>query len=269
MNAAGVAPMFWFTRLTAERKRTIGHWLMELVIVVAGVLIALWLQQWGEGRKANADMKAAEASVHEEARGSLENLLWRQAINQCHLDRAGLLKRMLLSGSGRWPGLKENTLLREDIGQATGVQLVMPGVYARPNETYTRAAWTSALATGALAPMDRDRFAKIAALYAQIEYLSVIHDHEDRAASVLSALTVPQDMTADTRTRMLQALYEIDASRFMYMYVLPQYVEAMDELGWDDRSEIDRFIREDEEFSLKQRIKWRPCVKPMTNPFRD
>jgi len=35
-------------KLTSDERRTIGHWAMELVVVVAGVLIALWLQAWAE-----------------------------------------------------------------------------------------------------------------------------------------------------------------------------------------------------------------------------
>jgi len=259
--------MFWFTKLTAERRRTIGHWLMELVIVVPGVLIALWLEQWGEPRRAVADMKAAEDAVHDEVRQSLQSLIWRQAINQCHIERLVLLKDMLLKPGSRWPGMSENALLQVSIGEASGVQSVVQGVYTRPHDAFTSSAWSSALATGALAPMDRKRFATLIALYDQIEFLAAQRDREDRAASALSSLTFPQELSPETKTRMLQALYELDSGRFMFAFSIPEFLGHMRELGWTDKAEIDQFIREDEASIREGGVKWRPCVARQRNPF--
>jgi hypothetical protein len=259
--------MFWFSRLTAERRRTIGHWLMELVIVVAGVLIALWLQQWGEHRRAMQNMRAAETSIHQEVRDSLQELLWRQAISKCHFERAMLLKTMLLKPGSHWPGLTDNALLQTTMSEAAGVQTVVQGVYTRPYDPFTRAAWNSALTTGALAPMDKARFAELVALYAQIDFMAGNRDREDRAASTLSALTFPQELTAETKTRMLQALYEVDSSRFMFAYSLPDFVASMSRLGWNDKAEIDRYIRDNYASIVKERSKWRSCVVRERNPF--
>ena len=52
-------------RLTTDQRRTVAHWGMELVVVVAGVLIALWLQAWAEHRREVRDMAAAEAAIHD------------------------------------------------------------------------------------------------------------------------------------------------------------------------------------------------------------
>ena len=84
-------------RLTADQQRNVRHWGMEFVVVVAGVLLALWLQQWGERRHAMQDMAVAEDAIHDELRETLKNLIWREAIGQCHVDRAELLKSMLLA----------------------------------------------------------------------------------------------------------------------------------------------------------------------------
>lgn len=259
--------MFWFRNLTAEQRRTIGHWLMELVIVVAGVLIALWLQQWGEQRRAAQDMKAAEDAVHDEVRASLQSLLWRQAISKCHIERAELLKSMLLKPGSHWPGMTENALLAVSIGDASGVPTVVQGVWTRPHDAFTRSAWDSALTTGALAPMDRKRLSTLIALYDQIEFLAANRDREHLAASTLSSLAFPQELTPETKTRMLQALYEVDSSRFMFAFSIPEFIGHMRELGWNDKAEIDRFIREEDAALREERIRWRPCVAREVNPF--
>jgi hypothetical protein len=255
-------------KLNPEQQRNIRHWAMEFVVVVAGVLLALWLQEWGERRRALQDMADAEDALHDEVSEALRNLIWRQAISQCHIDRAEQLKNMLMAGSSRWPGLTENALTQNSISQATGVQTVIQGVYQRPYEPFSTAAWNSALTTGALAPMDRHRFSKLTALYAHVQFLSDNLERENQAATTLSALALPQELTPDARTRMLGALYQLDTSRFMFMYQgASAFAERMRELGWTDRAKIDRWIAEDLAEDRKQGSQWRPCVKPERNPF--
>jgi hypothetical protein len=255
-------------KLSGEQQRNIRHWSMEFVVVLVGVLLALWLQEWGERRRAMRDMAAAEDAIHVEVRESLQNLIWREAISQCHIDRAERLKTMLLAGGSRWPGLTESALIENSISQATGVQTVIQGVYQRPFEPFPTAAWNSALTTGALAPMERQRFAKLTAIYAHLQFLAENQQRENRAATTLSALALPQELTADTRTTMLGALYEVDTSRFMFVYQgASALAQSMKELGWNDKAEIDRWIAKQRAEDTEQRAKWRPCVKPERNPF--
>ncbi len=261
--------MAFLRRLTGDQKRTIGHWTMELVVVVAGVLIALWLQGWAEHRRAMSDMAAAEDAIHDEVRAALTTLIWREAISKCHLERAQLLKSMLLNSGNRWAGITENALLKIQLSEATGVETVVPGVYQRPNDVLSTAAWNSALTTGALAPMDRKRFDQLVGVYSQIEFLNRNRDREDRAAAVVSALSLPQELTPESRTRMFQALYELDTSRFMFSFngVAP-LAESMKALGWNDRAEIDRWIADDQASDRRRGFQWRPCVHPHRNPFQ-
>lgn len=41
-------------KLSKGERRTVAHWAMEFVVVVVGVLLALWLQEWVAGRSAAA-----------------------------------------------------------------------------------------------------------------------------------------------------------------------------------------------------------------------
>ena len=254
--------------LTGNQRRTIAHWGMEIVVVVAGVLIALWLQQWAEHRRAVQDMAAAEDALHDEVRQNLFNLIWRDAISRCHIERAQLLKSMLLADQSHWPGLTENALVKTTMSMATGVTSVVQGVYQRPSERFSTAAWNSALTTGALAPMNRQRFSQLVGIYNQIDFLKETQERENNAASVLSALALPQELTPETRTRMIQALYEVDTARFMFAFQGTSVLaEAMKRMGWSDRAEIDRLIAEDEAEDRRRFGKWRPCVARERNPF--
>src|SRR3954451_509748 len=178
---------------------------MELVIVVVGVLLALWLQEWMQRRRAVQDMHAAEVAIHGEVRSTLESLIWRKAISKCHFDRAERVKSMLLKSGPHWPGINEDALLQNSLEEATGVQTVVPSVYPRPTDAFMAVAWNSALTTGALTPMDPQRFAKLTQIYAQIQFLSANFERENRAATSVSALAFPQELAPETRTRMLEA----------------------------------------------------------------
>ena len=175
---------------------------------------------------------------------------------------------MLLAGDNHWPGLTENALIQNDLSKATGVEIAVPGVYQRPFDDFSTSAWESALATGALKPMDPKRFSQLVAIYSQIDFLKRNRDLQNNAAATLSALALPQELTPVTRTRMYEALYQVDSSRFMFTFNGASILAgSMKELGWNDKAAIDRLIAEDEEANRRQGAQWRPCVKKQRNPF--
>ena len=263
----GGAAMLGLRQLTDDQKKNVRHWGMEFVVVVISVLLALWLQQWGERRQERANMQAAEDAIHDELRAALSSLIWREAVSQCHIDRAKLLQSKLVSGGSNWPGLNENALAL----QMKGIMLssVTPSAYQRPVEPLTNAAWTSALATGALAPMDRERFGKLVGLYSQIDLMRSARDREDVAAAALSPLGNPLTLTPEIRARMLEAIYQVDRSRFTFGLVNSRdFASEMRALGWDDAEEMDRIIVQEAKEAEAEGYKWRPCVTPARNPFK-
>jgi len=255
-------------RLTTEQKRGIGHWAMELVIVIGGVLIALWLQQWGERRQAQRNLALAEEAIHDELRETLKSLIWRESIKQCHADRIKLLKSALVAPRIEWPGLEENALWLVPPKGMIGTESIISSVYWRPLDTFTDAAWRSALATGTLAPMDRKRFALLVNAYDQIQFLRDTRDRETAATERLAALTFPMRLTPEVRSDMLQGLYVLDRSRFTFALIGPSTVAGwMRELGWNDRAEFDRYLVDDAKEVKAVGLVWRPCVAKSRNPF--
>jgi len=253
-------------RLSAEQQRSVRHWVMEFVVVVAGVLLALWLQQWDQRRRERLEMQAAEQSIHDEIREALKSLIWRQAISKCHQDRIELLQAGLLHGSSHWPGVEENALFT-NLGNLPGS--VARSVYHRPIDTFTDAAWTSALATGALSSMNRERFDTLVSVYDRIHFLQKTRELEDHAATTLSPLGWPIELTPEIRNEMLRAVYDIDRSRFTFAFMNARELAAtMRQLDWDDRAEIDRAIADNQRDMAERGLKVRPCIAPEQNPFR-
>ena len=253
-------------KLTADQQRSVRHWTMEFVVVLVGVLLALWFQQWGERRRAVADMRAAEAAIHDEVKEALKSLIWREAISKCHRERAELLQSMLLNSTMKWQGLNENALIAV---KGTLPASVAQSVYQRPVDTFTDAAWASALATGALAPMDRERFSRMVGIYDQIQYLRRTRELEDDAASRLSPLGFPMQLTPELRAEMLRGVYDVDRARFTFELIsADELATSMKQLGWDDKAEIGRWMVEDEREAKRRGITFRPCVARQKNPFK-
>jgi hypothetical protein len=245
---------------------------MELVVVVTGVLIALWLQEWVQQRQALQNMDTAEGAIHDEVRNALTSLIWREAISKCHLDRENLIKKGLMGDSDRWPGLDENALYVSSgsPGERFGAPLVVPSVYTRPADTFTTSAWTSALATGSLVPMNRKRFGKLVAIYDHLQRLNQNREIEDRAAAKLSVLGFPVQLTPEIRTELMSALYDVDRARFYFSAAFgPQVLaDEMRGMGWNDKSEVDRFLVDNAADDKRNGLVWRPCITTPRNPFQ-
>jgi hypothetical protein len=253
-------------RLTANQQRNIRHWAMEFLIVLVGVLAALWLQDWNERRRERADMRAAEQAIHDEVREALKSLIWREAIAKCHEERIALIQSKLLGRDAEWQPVTGNALFL-DLGNLP--QSIAKSVYQRPIDTFTDAAWTSALSTGAIKSMDRERFTTLVSAYDSIRYLQKTRELEDRAATVLSPLGLPVLLTPEMRADMLRAVYDVDRSRFTFALISPRnFADTMKELGWDDANEINHSIAEDRRQAASRGLKFRPCIAPQKNPFR-
>jgi hypothetical protein len=255
-----------FRRLAPDQKRSIGHWTIEFVIVLAGVLAALWLQQWDQQRRERAEMRAAERAIHDEVRETLKSLIWREAIAKCHEERIAYLQSKLLERGSAWQPVPENALFT-NLGNLPGS--IAKSVYQRPLDTFTDAAWTSALATGAIRSMDRQRFATLVAVYDAVHVLQKTRELEDHAATVLSPLGLPVELTPEMRADMLRGIYDVDRSRFTFALINPRdLADTMKELGWNDAAEIDESIRASAQDAASRGLRFRPCIAAQKNPFR-
>ncbi|MFL6735102.1 MAG: hypothetical protein ACJ8EY_10450, partial [Sphingomicrobium sp.] len=128
--------------------------------------------------------------------------------------------------------------------------------------------WTSALSTGALRPMERKRFATLVSAYDSVRFLEQTRELEDRAATILSPLGFPIQLTPDLRAHMLSAVYDVDRSRFTFALINPRdFADTMRQLGWNDQAEIDKWIKDAHKDMRDRGIKTRICVVPEKNPF--
>jgi len=75
-------------------------------------------------------------------------------------------------------------------------------------------------------------------------------------------------LTPQIRVELIQALYDIDRSRFSFSaFGAAPLAQEMKTLGWDDKAAVDRWIVEDAADDRRNHIVWKPCVRQPKNPF--
>ena len=189
-------------RLTAERRKSLVHWTLELVVVFAGVLIALWTQQWADARAAKERGVQAEIRIREELRNNTRAWLERAAIHACLKERLGRLAEGLSSGRNNW---NEFTLPDRDEGLMT-----LRRIYSVPSRPWLSAAYEGALATGDLATISPDKQLRLAAAYAQVKESGELNASELQLATQLAPLQFSTPLTMAERNEKLAIVARLD-----------------------------------------------------------
>jgi hypothetical protein len=129
------------------RRRRTSTLLLESVLIVASILLAFALNGWWETRQERRLGERALASFDQEIRQNRENLL---AVMPYHRHLHALFSGLSTSGAVR---------TFDDIRYLEGFDGWQPPVL-------TTTAWSTAIATGALAHLDFDTVREISAVYA-------------------------------------------------------------------------------------------------------
>jgi hypothetical protein len=131
----------------SPRRRRPSALLLESALIVSSILLAFALNGWWEARQERRLAARALASFEQEVRQNRANLL---AVMPYHRDLHALFSAMSVAGTVR---------TFEDLRYLDGFDGWQPPVL-------TSTAWSTAIATGALAHLDYDTVREISSLYA-------------------------------------------------------------------------------------------------------
>lgn len=182
-------------------RLTIAHWSMELLIVVAGVLIALSAQQWAEEQSSKRRAGAAEARIREELGANVLNGVERIAVHQCLKQRLMLLADGLNGGRSDWSDLR-----MPDIDEG---RMAFRRLYRMPSRSWVSIDYQASLESGALDSLDLGRSARLAGVYAQVQKQRDFNLDEGRLATQLAVLQFKQP-SSETRHDLLATLMRLD-----------------------------------------------------------
>ena len=257
-------------KLSEGQKRNLAHWAMEFVVVVAGVLLALWLQELITQANQKAEARKAEAAIREELNQNLMGLVAFESIDICRKDRLREIDQRLASGNASLPILKHIFLDIDDRARISNFQRQI--VYGGLDEDLVDTAWQSANITGAASALEPERYRAIASLYATFALVQQTVETDRDASTKLQLLAYGTPLTPDLRARLIEA-HTVATQNWVSFHDSGERLtaigvaKAMKGLGWNDKPRIEKLIHRTEKQLQSAPARLNPCVKPLKNPF--
>jgi hypothetical protein len=238
---------------------------MEFVVVVFGVLIALWLQERVNRANEANTLAAAEEAIHSELDDNLMILVAHKAVDQCLSDRLNEVDNRVSDG-GRAEPITGHPLMNLKPGApGKGIDPIYVFFDLRVQNT----AWTSAMSSGALARMDRKKFNKLAEIYGVYRMIDDALVRDVDAGNSLKVLAYGTDLTPELRAQLISAMNVAARDRqFLSNKTSPAYMAGeMRQIGWNDKAAMDSRIADFTKSMHGFGVYLRPCAKPFANPF--
>ena len=249
-------------KLSEGQRRTIAHWAMEFVVVVTGVLLALWLQEQVTQANKRADAAAAEAAIRDELDNNLMILVTQNVVADCRRERLEEIERRL-----------EDDAPADAILSPWGVTAAQipkhPTVYGFFALDVSDTAWRGAIANGSVSAMKPERFRSIGDIYSSFDQVRQALASDRDAGTTLQILSYQSTLTPELRGQLTKS-YFIARSN---LGLLTEGVSAravakqMRSLGWNDRERLDELISKARGDMNSFGFKLKPCAKPFVNPF--
>jgi hypothetical protein len=257
-------------KLSEGQKRNIAHWAMEFVVVVAGVLLALWLQERvGQGNR-QKDARNAEAAISNELDENLMALVAFESVDQCRRERLREIDEILRTEGATRPILSHFLLAIDDNARISNSQRQI--VYGGMEENLPDTTWRSANASGVTVAMDPERYRAIASLYASFALIQQAIDTDRDASAKLQLLAYGTPLSPDVRAELIEA-HTIATRNWVSFHdggeawTSRGVAEKMSKLGWNDKSRMDELIQRVDKQMKSSPFKFKACIKPLKNPF--
>lgn len=255
-------------KLSDGQRRTFAHWTMEFVVVVAGVLLALWLQERVSRANDAQRLRAAESAIHSELDDNLMILIAHAAVDRCLSDRLSEIEDRISSSTHAVPITGHPLMLPRTVklnGGGTPVGVVYVFFDMRVQDT----AWNSAMASGALSQMERERFNQLGTIYSEYRMIDSALVANIDAGNNLQVLAYGTKLTPELRARLISAMNVASRNRqFLSNSTTPSFIAGqMRDLGWNDKEPIDSRINDFTKSMHGFGFYLRPCAKSFANPF--
>lgn len=253
---------------SVEGRASAARWLGELLVVVFGVLIALYAQQWASDRQSRQAASDAERRIRAEI---FENAFFsaeRIALHQCLQQRLEQIVERLNKGGRDWKSFAydytDNDLFR------------VARVYRMPSRDWIDDSYRGALSSGALDSVAPERRAQWSALYRSFANSEEINLQENERSPEIDSLWLDGEVTVNDRRRLLQTVAKLDRDNGLITLIARQSFEQIKELGYrttgDERREVQNTLTGPEALAgagrgiaIKRKI-YGPCVN--ANAFK-
>ena len=197
---------------------------MELLVVVFGVLIALYAQQWASERQSRKAAVDAEGRIREEIYGNVVNSIERIALHRCLRDRLGEIAERLNRGTDEWKAFAydytDNDLF------------LVRRIYRTPSRGWSDDAYRGALANGALDSVSPERRAMWSSIYGSFAKSQDLNLQEHERTTGLNSLWLSGAVLPGDRRELLQLVARLDRDNGLITLIARQAVQYLNTLGY-------------------------------------
>lgn len=204
-------------------RPTVFHWIMEVVVVVIGVLLALSVQQWAETRASQQRGKDAEARIREELLSATFDVVERIAVHSCLKQRLIDLGDGVIEGGPNW----RPTALPEPVAG----RLAFGRVYRVPSRNFSSEAFRGAVSGGDLASLAPERIVSMSAAYGMLAKIEHLNQEENQLAAGLGSLQFPVARAPADRSAILSILTRLDQLNQLLHLVAGQHLVQVRRIG--------------------------------------
>lgn len=195
---------------------------LDFVIVVLGVGVAMYGQQWLSDRQQRADLEKAEIAIQEDLFVNYVNAKERLALVDCRAESYKSVAAKLLEPGENWTGIAR--LENKDY------RTVLPVVFRSPGRTWGSRSWQAEVGRGTFNQMSDERRAALGGILSG-DGLQLLQTDIHTLQSRLNILAVNTSISRSDRLHYYELLTELDVKSGTLELISEGHIQSIEEIG--------------------------------------
>lgn len=197
---------------------------LDFVIVVIGVGVAMFGQQWLSDRQQRAEMAVAETALQTDLFSNYLNAKERLAVANCRAETYQAIAARLLAAGENWTGISR-------AADEDNFRAVLPVVFRSPNRNWGSRIWEAELGRGTFNQMTDERREALDGIFKQTDHAEELQSDTYALQGRLKILAVDTTISQSDRLRYYDMLAEMDDKSGLLEVVASQIIQGIEEFG--------------------------------------
>jgi hypothetical protein len=238
--------------------------LLDFVIVVLGVAVAMYGQQWLSDRQQRTEMAGAEAAIQLELYDNYFNAKHRVALAKCRAETYQAIAEKLMAGEETWTGIPRAADKDGGFGGA------LPVVLRSPQRIWPSGIWKAELGKGTFSQMSDERRNVLVAIYKQVEIADQLQTETFALQGRLKALAINTKISQSDRLRYYDTLAELDDKSAYFEIIASDMVAGIEYVGLKiPQKKITELTKQVTDFNQFIKSIYGECYEPQAWPILD
>ena len=203
-----------FRSLRPQEKRALRHWALEIVVVVIGVLLALWAAEWAETRRAKSEAELAVDAMARELQTISAVMYFGLQGWECQTEQIEKLYSALTDTEAPWD---PEALVVEEVDTNRSERSSLPVYFDDSPLLRHFSARENAEANGALQKLPFERSQSITVLYSIADTAYAANYKRYETSRALTALSLKAPPSLADRRKLLGVLGEVNEQHDLFL----------------------------------------------------